>query len=123
MSAINHPALWAALQRSNATEVAEQLFPHMFPRDVVSSAIPEETGPQQPMCRYPDLVERPAASSPATPTAGTAGVGVFSERAQLRMQPPYERFVAELYELLSNDRVDEAHDLVRAEHRAIHGRS
>lgn len=48
-----------------------------FERPAVSSAIPEETGPQQLMCRCPDLEERPASSSPATPTAGTAGVGVF----------------------------------------------
>lgn len=48
-----------------------------FERTAVSSAIHEVAGPQQPMCRYPDLVERPASSSPATPTAGTAGVGVL----------------------------------------------
>lgn len=88
----------------------------------VSSAIPEESGPQQPMPGIPALVERPAPSSPATPTAGTAGVGVFSEREQLRMQPAYERFIALLHDLLSNDRFDEAHDFVRAEHRAINGR-
>jgi hypothetical protein len=53
-----------------------------FPkRTAVSSAIPEDTGPQQPMSRIPPLVERPASSSPCSPTAGTAGVGDFSERA------------------------------------------
>ena len=52
--------------------------------------------------------------SPAADT-GTAGVGV------LRLNPAYERFIGQLYELLSNDRFDEAYDLVRAEHRAIHG--
>jgi len=85
-------------------------------RAAVSSAIPE---PQQPMCRYPDLVE---GSSPCA-DARTASVGDLSEREHLRLQPPYERFIAQLHELLSNDRFDEAHDLVRAEHCAINGRS
>lgn len=93
-----------------------------FERTAVSSAIPSsevagtgrhsirETGPEV-LGGFP-----PADRGPAT-------VGVLSDREHLRLQPPYERFIAELYELLSNDRFDEAHDLVRAEHRAIHGRS
>jgi len=51
----------------------------LSPRTAVSSAIPEVKGPQQPMPGIPALVERPAPSSPATPTARTAGVGVLSE--------------------------------------------
>jgi hypothetical protein len=97
--------LFNALITGNARKVMEELFPRR--------------SPQQPMPGTPALVE---GLSPAADT-GTAGVGDLSEREHLRLQPPYERFIAELYELLSNDRFDEAHDLVRAEHRAIHGRS
>jgi len=66
-------ALWSAIQRGDTRAIANQ----MIPRTAVSSAIPEETGSQQPMCRYPDLVERPASSPPCSPTAGTAGVGAL----------------------------------------------
>lgn len=93
-----------------------------FERTAVSSAIPEETGPQQPMSRCPDLVERPASSAPCA-DARAASVGDLSEREHLRLQPPYERFIAELHELLSNDRFDDAKDRVRTEHLAIHGKS
>jgi hypothetical protein len=44
-----------------------------FERTAVSSAIPEKSGPQQPMSRCSDLVE---GLSPAADT-GTAGVGVL----------------------------------------------
>lgn len=110
--------LFDAIVTGNARAVANQLFP----RTAVSSAIPSsevagtgrhsirETGPEV-------LGGFPSADR------GPATVGVLSEREHLRLQPPYERFIAELHELLSNDRFDEAHDLVRAEHRAIHGRS
>lgn len=91
------------------------------PRTAVSSAIPEEKGPQQPLCRYPDLVERPASSSPASPTAGTAGVGDFSAQYRARIYG-YERLIDRLYDLAHAERFDDLTCLVTDEYRAIHGR-
>lgn len=93
---MNTASLFDALITGNARKVADELFPQ---------------SPQQPMSRCPDLVE---GLSPRADT-GTAGV------SDLRLNPAYERFIAELYALLGDDRFDEAYDLVRAEHRAIHG--
>ncbi len=63
--------------------------------------------------------------------AGTAGVGVSSNSAELthlrsvveqyrRQNAEHERLIGRLYELLP-ERADDAHDLVRDEYRAIHG--
>lgn len=92
-----------------------------LPSTAVSSAIPSSevagTGRHSLRETAPEVL---GGFSPAD--RGPATVGVLSEREQLRLQPAYERFIGEVYDLLSNDRVDEAHDLVRAERRAIHGR-
>lgn len=74
-------ALFSAMNRGDVFAITDQLFP----RTAVSSAIPAE--PQQPMCRYPDLVE---GSSPRADT-GTAGVSDSSEPS------PFRQFVTETF--------------------------
>jgi hypothetical protein len=118
-------ALFSAMNRGDVFAITDQLFP----RTAVSSAIPEAIGPQQLMCRCPDLEERPASSSPATPTAGTAGVGVSSEIQRMnelvahyrRKDGEHERLIAKLLKLLNQDDLDGARDLVKEEYDSIHG--
>jgi hypothetical protein len=43
------------------------------------------------------------------------------ERMTLLNNHTYERIIGQLYELLKAEKFDEALDLVRAEHEAIHG--
>jgi hypothetical protein len=109
-----HPASLAhALMHGNARAVMSQLYPNSTPSSEVAGTgrhSLRETAPEV-LGGFP-----PADCGPAT-------VGVLSEREHLRLQPPYERFVAELYELLVAERHDEALDLLRTERREMHGRS
>ena len=117
MSVTNHPAaLWSAISRGAVSEIANELFS----RTAVSSAIPEETGPQHPMSRCPGLVERPVPSASPCADTGTAGVSDSSHRAFVYK---HERLIEQLYDLARAERFDELHDVVRAEYLAIHGPS
>jgi hypothetical protein len=107
-------ALFSAMNRGDVFAITDQLFP----RTAVSSAIPE---PQQPMCRYPDLVE---GSSPCADT-GTAGVSGSSDRVLIeqyrRTVGEYERAFRRLKSLLDQDNLDDARDIVGDVLRGIDG--
>lgn len=112
-------ALFDSMNRGDVFAIKDQLFP----RTAVSSAIPssEVAGTGRHSLRETGQEVLGGGNPPVT-GCGPATVGDFSEREHLRLSSAYERFIAQLHDLLSNDRFDEAHDLVRVEHRAIQGR-
>lgn len=77
-------------------------------RALDSSAIPARSNPGTVKASLPQK------GSPHGDT-GTAGV------AALRGTPAYERFVSHLIDLLDDDKIDKARDVLRDEWHAIHG--
>lgn len=111
-------ALFDSMNRGDVFAIKDQLFP----RTAVSSAIPssEVAGTGRHSLRETGQEVLGGGNPPAD--CGPATVGVLSEREHLRLSPAYARFIAQLHNLLRDERFDEAYDLARLEHLAINGR-
>lgn len=106
MSAINHPALWAALQRSNTSEVFDQLFQNAK-RTAVSSAIPGAAA----TTRHSQDETGKEGSSPCADT-GTAGVSdLYPVTCEARYYDAASRILDEEEHPLAGNPHDNANEL------------